>query len=304
MTIVSLTIARPAVMTEGGGFVPSAVAVAAPVCAARADHRRHQRHGGYADQHRRRVMGSERAVAGVSRRGEDARQRHRRDQHLDGGPGPQLRPRHTALDARDRSFIWHRCHVRRMDAQRGGPARHGGSNWTSRAFRRPDRSDRTNGHARPARHQRRDRSIRANRTIRHAGHSWRRDRSDGSVGNTGHRWRDRRRPAQPVRSAAGTSGGEVMVNGQLVVTAAAGALTVAVKTLAGADPSAGSPVVFRIPNASGTYDASTSRARCRWSCPTVRKLGVRPPPPRSACGWSRSTTVARSCSASAACRPK
>ena len=30
MTIVSLTIARPAVMTEGGGFVPSAVAVAAP----------------------------------------------------------------------------------------------------------------------------------------------------------------------------------------------------------------------------------------------------------------------------------
>ena len=55
--------------------------------------------------------------------------------------------------------------------------------------------------------------------------------------------------------AVGAAGGEVMVNGQLVVTAAAGALTVAVKTLAGADPSAGSPVVFRIPNASGTYDA-------------------------------------------------
>ena len=61
--------------------------------------------------------------------------------------------------------------------------------------------------------------------------------------------------------AVGAAGGEVMVNGQLVVTAAAGALTVAVKTLAGADPSAGSPVVFRIPNASGTYDAHQRHQR-------------------------------------------
>src|SRR5262249_24351314 len=56
-------------------------------------------------------------------------------------------------------------------------------------------------------------------------------------------------PAGP----AGASGGEVMINGTLVVSAAAGALTVAVKTTAGADPSAGSPVTFRIPDPAGGY---------------------------------------------------
>jgi hypothetical protein len=44
-----------------------------------------------------------------------------------------------------------------------------------------------------------------------------------------------------------------MVNGKLVVSASAGALTIAVKTDAGADPSAGSPVIFRIPDPAGGY---------------------------------------------------
>ena len=74
--------------------------------------------------------------------------------------------------------------------------------------------------------------------------------------------------------AVGAAGGEVMVNGQLVVTAAAGALTVAVKTLAGADPSAGSPVVFRIPNASGTYDSINVTAALSLVVPSGALLGV------------------------------
>ena len=74
--------------------------------------------------------------------------------------------------------------------------------------------------------------------------------------------------------AAGAAGGEVMVNGQLVVTAAAGALTVAVKTLAGADPSAGSPVVFRIPNASGTYDSINVTSALSLTAPSGANLGA------------------------------
>ena len=93
-----------------------------------------------------------------------------------------------------------------------------------------------------------------------------------------------------------------MVNGQLVVTAAAGALTVAVKTLAGADPSAGSPVVFRIPNASGTYDSINVTSALSLVVPIGANARRRLPALRSACGWSRSTMAARSCLVSAACR--
>ena len=72
----------------------------------------------------------------------------------------------------------------------------------------------------------------------------------------------------------GSAGGEAMSNGQLVVTASAGALTVAVKTLAGADPSGGSPVVFRIPNASGTYDVINATAALSLTAPNGANLGV------------------------------
>ena len=77
-------------------------------------------------------------------------------------------------------------------------------------------------------------------------------------------------PTGPV----GSSGGEAMANGQLVVTASAGALTVAVKTAAGADPSAGSPVVFRIPNATGTYDNISVTAALSIVAPSGAQLGV------------------------------
>ena len=77
-----------------------------------------------------------------------------------------------------------------------------------------------------------------------------------------------------VSGPAGSSGGEVMVNGQLVVTAPANALLVAVKTLAGADPSAGSPVVFRIPNVTGTYDSISVTAALSLTIPSGATMGL------------------------------
>ena len=134
-------------------------------------------------------------------------------------------------------------------------------------------------------------AIRPNRAVRRAGHSWRRERARPV--RQAHRAPLVRSaapgPAGPsgAAGAAGSSGGEAMANGQLVVSAAAGALTVAVKTLAGADPAPGSPVVFRIPNASGTYrQLSTSLQRCRLVTVPSRcasRSGDRQPP-RSDCG--------------------
>ena len=201
MTIVSLTIARPAVMTEGGGFVPSAVAVAAP----------------YAPRGPIIAGTSDTAVTLIST---GAASWVLNEPSLEFHEGARMRA--SVIGATN---IWMeglvlsyvpdtRLLTLGIDLSSGTgatfdewtlnvagqPGTAGPSGPPGRS-RRPDRSDRTNGHARPARHQRRDRSIGANRTIRHAGHSWRRERSDWSV------WCSRAplalpaRPAQAVRSA-------------------------------------------------------------------------------------------------------
>jgi hypothetical protein len=65
-----------------------------------------------------------------------------------------------------------------------------------------------------------------------------------------------------------------MLNGTLVASVAASALTIAVKTLAGADPTAGDPVYFLIRDASAGYVVLTQTAALNIVVPSGATLGT------------------------------
>ena len=73
----------------------------------------------------------------------------------------------------------------------------------------------------------------------------------------------------------GLSGGPALSNGKIQVTAAAGALTIAIKTLAGADPSAGSPVSVEVNDSAGGYSTLTITSALSLVCPSGSTLGIR-----------------------------
>lgn len=74
--------------------------------------------------------------------------------------------------------------------------------------------------------------------------------------------------------AVGSAGGEAMSNGMLSVTASGGSLTVSVLTLAGTNPSGANPVVFRIPDPAGTYTVLSVTSALSLTVPSGCTLGV------------------------------
>ena len=252
MTIVSLTIARPAVMTEGGGFVPSAVAVAAP----------------YAPRGPIIAGTSDTAVTLIST---GAASWVLNEPSLEFHEGARMRA--SVIGATN---IWMeglvlsyipdtRLLTLGVDLSSGTGATF--DEWTLNVAGQPGAAGPSGpqgapggptGPTGPTGMQGPPGINGATGASGPTGPSGTPGTPGGATGPTGPSGVAGAAGATGptgASGAVGAAGGEVMVNGQLVVTAAAGALTVAVKTLAGADPSAGSPVVFRIPNASGTYDA-------------------------------------------------
>jgi len=74
--------------------------------------------------------------------------------------------------------------------------------------------------------------------------------------------------------ATGPANNDAMANGALNVTAAAGALTIAIKNLSGGDPSAGSPVTFKFPDNLGGITAINVTAPLNVVVPSGATLGV------------------------------
>jgi hypothetical protein len=74
--------------------------------------------------------------------------------------------------------------------------------------------------------------------------------------------------------ATGPANNDAMANGALNVTAAAGALTIAIKNLSGGDPSVGSPVVFRFPDNLGGITSVSVTAPLSLTVPSGAALGV------------------------------
>ena len=242
MTIVSLTIARPAVMTEGGGFVPSAVAVAAP----------------YAPRGPIIAGTSDTAVTLIST---GAASWVLNEPSLEFHEGARMRA--SVIGATN---IWMeglvlsyipdtRLLTLGVDLSSGTGATF--DEWTLNVAGQPGAAGPSGpqgapggptGPTGPTGMQGPPGINGATGASGPTGPSGTPGTPGGATGPTGPSGVAGAAGATGptgASGAVGAAGGEVMVNGQLVVTAAAGALTVAVKTLAGADPSAGSPVVFR-----------------------------------------------------------
>ena len=274
MTIVSLTIARPAVMTEGGGFVPSAVAVAAP----------------YAPRGPIIAGTSDTAVTLIST---GAASWVLNEPSLEFHEGARMRA--SVIGATN---IWMeglvlsyipdtRLLTLGVDLSSGTGATF--DEWTLNVAGQPGAAGPSGpqgapggptGPTGPTGMQGPPGINGATGASGPTGPSGTPGTPGGATGPTGPSGVAGAAGATGptgASGAVGAAGGEVMVNGQLVVTAAAGALTVAVKTLAGADPSAGSPVVFRIPNASGTYDALSVTNPLSLVVPNGATLGVYTP---------------------------
>ena len=274
MTIVSLTIARPAVMTEGGGFVPSAVAVAAP----------------YAPRGPIIAGTSDTAVTLIST---GAASWVLNEPSLEFHEGARMRA--SVIGATN---IWMeglvlsyipdtRLLTLGVDLSSGTGATF--DEWTLNVAGQPGAAGPSGpqgapggptGPTGPTGMQGPPGINGATGASGPTGPSGTPGTPGGATGPTGPSGVAGAAGATGptgASGAVGAAGGEVMVNGQLVVTAAAGALTVAVKTLAGADPSAGSPVVFRIPNASGTYDALSVTNPLSLVVPNGAALGVYTP---------------------------
>jgi hypothetical protein len=96
----------------------------------------------------------------------------------------------------------------------------------------------------------------------------------GSTGVTGPTGLQGTTGVTGATGATGPANNDAMANGAINVTAAAGALTIAIKNLSGGDPSAGSPVTFRFSDNLGGITSINVTAPLNVVVPSSATLGV------------------------------